>query len=249
MGATGVDREVNRSSLPLDVTFVIVDVHPESVGKRVTGKPQSAAPERPAGTREAILDAAEKLFAERGFAGTSVRDIVRSSQSSPPSLYHFFGSKENLLVELVADRYASYCDALETELEPATSAFEVCKKLLDFTLTNMEQQPHTAKFLFSIMFGPQQDIPKEPLRDLLVRWELIVHRRLREVALDASEERISFARTMLNGLITPPVMLFLTSGNAVFPADLSTCFALRVADALTDHHPVCALPSFTLNQD
>lgn len=215
----------------------------------MVSKAQTEASDRPTGTREAILDAAERLFAERGFAGTSVRDIVRDSHSSPPSLYHFFGSKENLLVELVADRYASYCDALEAELESATSAFEVCKKLLDFTLTNMEQQPHTAKFLFSIMFGPQQDIPKEPLRDLLVRWELIVHRRLREVSPDTAEERIAFARTMLNGLITPPVLLFLTAGTAAFPPELSTCYALRVADALTDRHPVCALPSFSLDQD
>jgi hypothetical protein len=54
---------------------------------------------------------------------------------------------------------------------------------------------------------------------------------------------------MLNGLITPPVLLFLTAGTAVFPTDLSTCFALRVADALTDRHPVCSLPSFSLDED
>ena len=204
--------------------------------------------ERSTGTRAAILDAAEALFAERGFAGTSVRDIVRTSQSSPPSLYHFFGSKENLLVELVADRYESYCDALEAHLATATTAFEVCKQLIDFVLTNMSQQPNTAKFLFSIMFGPQQDIPKEPLQELLVRWELIVHKRLVRVAPDAPEERIVFARTMLNGMITPPVLLFLTSGITVFPDDLSTCFALRVADVLTGRHPVCALPSFAVDE-
>ena len=213
----------------------------------MAGRAQTAVSERPAGTRDAILDAAERLFAERGFAGTSVRDIVRGSKSSPPSLYHFFGSKENLLVALVTDRYERYCESLEAELESATSAFEVCKRLLDFTLVNMEQQPQTAKFLFSIMFGPQQDIPKEPLRHLLLRWELIVQRRLREVAPDVAEERVAFARTMLNGLITPPVLLFLTSGTAAFPAELSTCFALRVADALTDRHPVCALPSLSID--
>jgi len=54
---------------------------------------------------------------------------------------------------------------------------------------------------------------------------------------------------MLNGMITPPVLLFLTSGITVFPDDLSTCFALRVADVLTDRHPVCALPSFAVDED
>lgn len=211
----------------------------------MASKSDTANSERPAGTREAIFDAAEKLFAERGFAGTSVRDIVRVSDSSPPSLYHFFGSKENLLVELVADRYARYCDALESHLATATTPFEVCKYVVDFALTNMRQEPNTAKFLFSIMFGPQQDIPREPLKDLLMRWELIVQDRLRDVAPGIPEERITFARTMLNGLVTPPVLLFLTSGITAFPADLSTCLALRVADVLTDGHPVCTWPSFS----
>ncbi|MBW2548946.1 MAG: helix-turn-helix transcriptional regulator [Deltaproteobacteria bacterium] len=61
-----------------------------------------AEPEqRNTGTREIILEAAERLFAERGFAATSVRDIVGEADTSAPSLYHFFGSKENLLVELI----------------------------------------------------------------------------------------------------------------------------------------------------
>jgi AcrR family transcriptional regulator len=197
---------------------------------------------RPAGTREAILEAAEDLFAERGFARTSVRDIVRVSNSSPPSLYHFFGSKENLLIELVTDRYTRYCDALEAQLASASSALEVCQQLFDFALTNMAQEPKTAKFLFSIMFGPQQDIPKEPLKELLLRWELIVYERLREVAPGVAEERVIFAQTMLNGLMTPPVLLFLTAGIKTFPPELPACLALRVADVLTDEHPICAWP-------
>ena len=200
--------------------------------------------ERPVGTREAILDAAERLFAERGFAGTSVRHIVRESDISPPSLYHFFGSKENLLVELVADRYDRYCAALE---DAAATPFEVCKFVVDLALENMKHQPNTAKFLFSIIFGPQQDIPREPLKDLLMRWELIVQERLRAVAPGVPEERITFARTMLNGLVTPPVLLFLTSGITEFPSDLSTCLGLRIADVLTDEHPVCAWPSFNFD--
>ena len=205
------------------------------------------ATERPVGTREAILDSAEKLFAERGFAGTSVRDIVRDSDSSPPSLYHFFGSKENLLVELVTDRYDRYCAALESTLAGATTPYEVFKAVIDLALENMRLAPNTAKFLFSIVFGPQQDLPKEPLRALLVRWELIVHQRLRDVAPDLPEDRIVFARMMLSGLVTPPVLLFLTSGITTFAPDLSRCLALRVAGALTDDYAVCEWPNFAVD--
>ena len=203
---------------------------------------QGESAQRNSGTREVILETAERLLAERGFAATSIRDIVGAAGISAPSLYHFFGSKENLLIELVTDRYTRYCDALEAQLSSASSALEVCQQLFEFALTNMAQEPKTAKFLFSIMFGPQQDIPKEPLKELLLRWELIVYERLRAVAPDVAEERVIFAQTMLNGLMTPPVLLFLTAGIKTFPPELPACLALRVADVLTDEHPICAWP-------
>jgi TetR/AcrR family transcriptional regulator len=50
----------------------------------------------PEGTRAAVLDAAERLFAEEGFAATSVRDISTASGISHPLIHHHFGSKEEL---------------------------------------------------------------------------------------------------------------------------------------------------------
>ena len=50
----------------------------------------------PEGTRTAIIDAAERLFAENGFAATSMRDISNASGVSHPLIHHHFGSKEEL---------------------------------------------------------------------------------------------------------------------------------------------------------
>ncbi len=50
----------------------------------------------PEGTRLRVLDAAERVFAERGFAGTSMRDISVASGTSQPLIHHHFGSKEEL---------------------------------------------------------------------------------------------------------------------------------------------------------
>jgi TetR/AcrR family transcriptional regulator len=47
-------------------------------------------------TRAAVIDAAERLFAERGFAATSMRDISAASGVSHPLIHHHFGSKEEL---------------------------------------------------------------------------------------------------------------------------------------------------------
>jgi TetR/AcrR family transcriptional regulator len=50
----------------------------------------------PEGTQTAIIDSAERLFAENGFAATSMRDISNASGVSHPLIHHHFGSKEEL---------------------------------------------------------------------------------------------------------------------------------------------------------
>ena len=65
---------------------------------------------RPAGrdgaqTRQALLDAALSLFAEKGYFGTSLRDIARHVGVRESALYNYFPSKESLFEAVVlADR-------------------------------------------------------------------------------------------------------------------------------------------------
>jgi TetR/AcrR family transcriptional regulator len=47
-------------------------------------------------SRRAILDAAEQLFAEKGFSGTSMRDIAGASGKSQSLIHHHFGFKKDL---------------------------------------------------------------------------------------------------------------------------------------------------------
>jgi TetR/AcrR family transcriptional repressor of nem operon len=61
---------------------------------------------RECGNRERILDAAARLFHERGFQGTSLDDIVAASGVCRSNLYYHFASKEALGLA-VLDRLAS----------------------------------------------------------------------------------------------------------------------------------------------
>jgi len=49
------------------------------------------------GRRDRILDAAEHAFAEQGFAGTSLRDIVLRAKVNLATVYYYFGSKQGLM--------------------------------------------------------------------------------------------------------------------------------------------------------
>jgi AcrR family transcriptional regulator len=51
--------------------------------------------------RQAILACAVKLFATRGLAATKVADIAREVGMAQGLLYHYFGSKEEIFVEIV----------------------------------------------------------------------------------------------------------------------------------------------------
>jgi AcrR family transcriptional regulator len=80
--------------------------------------------ERSEETREALIAAARRLFAERGFAGVGTEEIVRAARMTRGALYHHFGSKEDLfravyeevereLVEQIAAQALSAADPLE----------------------------------------------------------------------------------------------------------------------------------------
>ena len=47
-----------------------------------------------------ILDAAARIFAEKGFAGTTIRDVARAAGVSEGSIYLYFKNKQDLLVHL-----------------------------------------------------------------------------------------------------------------------------------------------------
>ena len=70
-------------------------------------RPRSHPPE------EEILRAAGKLFAAKGFAGTSTRQIAEAAGLKQPALYHYYTSKEDLLRALSERALVRPLEALE----------------------------------------------------------------------------------------------------------------------------------------
>jgi AcrR family transcriptional regulator len=71
-------------------------------------------------TRAAIIDAARKLFAERGFFATKVDDIAAEARVAPATVYAVAGGKQGLINELV--RVWSTDPAIEGALERVRAA-------------------------------------------------------------------------------------------------------------------------------
>ncbi len=66
--------------------------------------------------REAILAAAARLFAQRGYAGTSMNQVAEAAGLSKATLYHYFEDKYALLVH-ITEEHVRQLEALVVEIE------------------------------------------------------------------------------------------------------------------------------------
>ncbi|WGX99078.1 TetR/AcrR family transcriptional regulator [Nocardioides sp. L-11A] len=67
-------------------------------------------------TRSVLLAAAVRAFADRGFHGTSTRDIALAADMSPAVMYAHYATKEDLLFELSLDGHRSVQVLLDAEV-------------------------------------------------------------------------------------------------------------------------------------
>ena len=77
--------------------------------------PAPPAPER-SPQAEAILEAAARAFAERGFPGASMSELARACGVSKALLYHYYTNKEEILFDMT-ERYMTRLVALCAEIE------------------------------------------------------------------------------------------------------------------------------------
>jgi len=72
--------------------------------------------------QERLLDAAEGLFCENGFAGTSVREIAAAAKCNVASVSYYFGGKEKLYTEVWRRRILAVRDNQIVSIEKVMSA-------------------------------------------------------------------------------------------------------------------------------
>lgn len=81
--------------------------------------------------RDEVLRTAAQLFFERGYAATSTADIARQLGLHRGSVYYYLSTKEELLYELVRDRYASGTALLERLRDDPADALTKLRHLIE----------------------------------------------------------------------------------------------------------------------
>ncbi|MCF8111945.1 MAG: CerR family C-terminal domain-containing protein [Desulfobacteraceae bacterium] len=103
-------------------------------------------------TRQRLLEHAEKLFAEKGFAGVSVREITAMAGCNLAAVNYHFGGKQKLYLAVFRERWAkrgykvgqSFMQAIECSQKPAIEEVvsAMAKAFIQGPLTDSERRIH-----------------------------------------------------------------------------------------------------------
>lgn len=101
---------------------------------RTSGKSTGAAAER-------VRRAAVTLFSAKGFNGTGIRDLAGEAQLSSASLYHYMGTKEDLLVEIMSECLGNLLTAAELAIVDVSHPAERLGRLVALHVLAHAVQP------------------------------------------------------------------------------------------------------------
>lgn len=112
-------------------------------------RPRNADGQR---TRQAILDAALDLFGEKGYFGTSLRDVARAVGVRESALYNYFPGKEALFEALIAADQDTRLERLSSVLDAPTGDGRAILERLAVTSLDDFQTPRQQQ-LFRILMS------------------------------------------------------------------------------------------------
>jgi len=109
--------------------------------------------------RRQILNAALSMFAHKGYAATSVREIVKAAGVTAPTLYHHFGNKEGLYLELMKLHCAMIDHVISSHRYTATGAAQRLRDLIDKIFQHVINDKDFFRLMFAMYYGPSQGAP------------------------------------------------------------------------------------------
>src|SRR5882672_8308988 len=110
-------------------------------------------------TPERLLQTARRLFAEHGYAATSVRDITSRAKTNLGAVTYHFGSKEALYQAVLLQLVQPMAEGVIAEASAPGPALERIGSLVGFYYRYLHQHPELPRFMLQIM-AEQGPLPK-----------------------------------------------------------------------------------------
>jgi TetR/AcrR family fatty acid metabolism transcriptional regulator len=97
--------------------------------------------------RDRILQAAVRVFAQKGFYATRVSEIARAAGVADGTIYLYFKNKDDVLLSLFDERTRALLDLLRRELAAATGADERLRRVVEIQLGLLEDHRDLAEVI------------------------------------------------------------------------------------------------------
>jgi AcrR family transcriptional regulator len=182
---------------------------------------------------EAILAVAEKLFANRGYDATSMREIAEGAGVAKPTVYYYFQSKEGLLARLLDHSFSSLREEIKAvnARDDSADAFECLVDAVWLFFKSAQDHPDLIRFIHILIFGPARQPERlwieEAFGGICEEFKRVLKRAVEKGVMRA--DHLAEADMALRGVTTNYVIEHL-QGRAELTRDL----ARRIVDGFLE---------------
>ena len=114
-------------------------------------------------TRAHLFDCALTLFSQRGYAATSIRDIIQAAGVTQPTLYYHFEDKVDLFTKLVEHYYGENLQQLNSAIAQLPDCESRLLAMVQSSFEFCNADPRVPCLLFQTYYGP----PVEEIKGIL----------------------------------------------------------------------------------
>lgn len=132
--------------------------------------------------RRRVLDASAVMFGRRGYRATSMNEIAAAVGLSKPTLYHYFRSKEQILIELYENVMAESLSSARAIAASAPTPLDVLRQVISYRVRYTCE--HQA--IHKVFFEEEDELPADLLRTVTQR-----RREFEDVLKDAVNRHLA----------------------------------------------------------
>ena len=123
-----------------------------------TGTADESAAASSAETR--LLESALRLFSDKGYESTSIREIIEGAGVTRPVLYYYFVNKEDLYQRLVDTSFSEIAAQFERIASREATCRERLVVFMQSAFDYVENRPASIRLILQVFFAPPKQGPK-----------------------------------------------------------------------------------------
>lgn len=171
-----------------------------------TGFQRARQPEQKEQRRQELLAAAAQLLADGGLEAVSLSAIARAAGLAKSNVYRYFGSREEILLEILVDDEQSWVGELERELAPLAGSGDV-DAVADTLARTIAARPVTCTLISVVANVLEHNTTPEAVLqfksrvlELTIRIRNALHAALPALPHDQTEALLRYLHALVAGL-------------------------------------------------